>query len=568
MKSSSKYLLAILAAAAILRVINLGSGDLVGNDEVLYAFRSVGITDFVNSPAQTTPPVWFDGHVPGWAGLSMHDHPLLVFIVQHIFMGIFGENNFGFRFPSAVFGVLSVYLVYLISKKLFSERAGLISAALMALTVNNVYISRLGLQESYLIFFILLTSWLFLNALERPKYFLWTGAAFGFTLLTKYNGAVVAPVILTYLLLFRRDVFRQKYFWLGGLLAACIASPILIYNIGMYRATGHFDFQISYLLGQHPAIWQSAPGKEVVGSFGDRLRAFIPNLIASNSPLLMLLFALTIPFFIREIARNRAALRRKAFLDISFVWIILLLLFIGPTFRFLTLLTPFIVMKVGLFLDDAFPKRRHLLAAFLAAFLIFECLYSLNSVVTNYPAGPEGWAFSHLRYENFHWGYNELEDYFSKELAGKYPLLTFDLQYQFLEKQKEAGVAAAKAAGATPYPALLVYDENIHSGPQLWTFDRRQIYHGWPVMTAGDYLKLISEKGPRALENSGIQVIYFAFPTDAVALKATGQLTSHGKTLEPLVASQKDAFFIPVKNGLGQDAFHIYRLSFIRLVDN
>ena len=82
--------MAILIAAAILRLFNLFAGDPI-NDEVFMSFRGLGLMDFDEADVQTTPWEWFDPSIPWWAKISMHDHPLLAPLTQKISMSIFGE---------------------------------------------------------------------------------------------------------------------------------------------------------------------------------------------------------------------------------------------------------------------------------------------------------------------------------------------------------------------------------------------------------------------------------------------------------------------------------------------
>ena len=150
MVTNKRLLFLILFLAAFLRLYGLARGDTMG-DEVLYSFRAIGPMDFDVAAKQTTPWEWFDklttsgltqteSGIPFWAKLSWHDHPPLVFWIQHIFIKLIGENNFAFRLPSAILGILSVLLIYLIGKRLYSEKVGLISALLMAVTVNSIFI--------------------------------------------------------------------------------------------------------------------------------------------------------------------------------------------------------------------------------------------------------------------------------------------------------------------------------------------------------------------------------------------------------------------------------------------
>ena len=90
----------ILLLAAGLRLYQLDRADVI-TDEALIAFRSLGYVDFFASPDQTTPWEWFSD-VPAWARLSFHDHPPLVFLVQHGSFLLFGENELGLRLPFAL----------------------------------------------------------------------------------------------------------------------------------------------------------------------------------------------------------------------------------------------------------------------------------------------------------------------------------------------------------------------------------------------------------------------------------------------------------------------------------
>ena len=155
-KIKKEYLiLIILIVSTFLNLWGISRGDPI-NDEVLTGFRAIKLVDFDEAAQQTTPWEWMDGHIPWWAHLSFHDHPPLVFWIEHFSISLFGENNFAMRLPSALLGITSVYLLYLLIRRLYSRRAGLMGAALYGVTLNHLYISRVGMQEAYVIFFILL----------------------------------------------------------------------------------------------------------------------------------------------------------------------------------------------------------------------------------------------------------------------------------------------------------------------------------------------------------------------------------------------------------------------------
>ena len=557
-KKSKNWLMAILIAAAILRLFNLFAGDPI-NDEVFMSFRGLGLMDFDEADVQTTPWEWFDPSIPWWAKISMHDHPLLAPLTQKISMSIFGESNFGFRLPSALLGIASVYLVYLFGRRLFSENAGLISAALLAVTLNSVYISRVGMQEAYVIFFLLLSSYLFLKSLQEDKYLLWTGVALGLGLLAKYNVFILVPFFLTYLLFFKREYFGNKKLWFGALFSVLIFSPVIVYNLMLYRAVGHFDFQFSYIFGQNPEVWQVAPGKEI-GGLMDRVKNFIPRLIATNSWVFLLLIAASILGFFAALFRNfKEILRKYGYLSLIIGYLLLLLLLIGPSYRFLTMLTPFLALGIGGFLSGlnshylkkfalfALPAGRQglLLYLVIVPILIFEIFYSWNNQIAYYPIGPTPWLSSKVRFENYNWGYNQLGEWLNRELKDKIPALTFDPQYQFLEKLRDQTIEDGLARGLEPYPALLVYDGNFDKAAKLWVLDRLHIYHAWPIISLKTYYEYLLERGFDYYDRSGFAEKYFIFQTNIVPSSEARQLMQGA--------------FIGIKNLRGEEAFQIYR---------
>jgi dolichyl-phosphate-mannose--protein O-mannosyl transferase len=105
---------------------------------------------------------------------------------------LFGNNEFGWRSSSALFGSASVLLIYLIAKRLFkSEFLALSAALLMAVDGLSLVMSRVALLDIFLMFFILLTFYFLL----KENYWL-SGMAIGLGLSTKWSAAFLIPVLL------------------------------------------------------------------------------------------------------------------------------------------------------------------------------------------------------------------------------------------------------------------------------------------------------------------------------------------------------------------------------------
>ncbi len=533
-------LIAILVIGAVLRLLFISAGDPI-NDEASSAFRSIGLLDFDLAEFQTTPLEWFDPEIPRWTSLSFHDHPPLVFWIEHVAMGLFGETRFGFRIGAALFGIATIWLVYKIGARLYGNRAGLIAGALYAVTVNAVHYARVGMQESFVIFFILLTIYLTLQGKHAGSRYVWAGVVFGLALLTKYTAIFLVPALALHVFFEDRRAFKQKYLWMGVMSALLVFTPVILYNLFLYRARGHFDFQLSYLFGQNPSEWQVAPGKEI-GTLGERIGNFLPRLLSSSSWLLLAAVASAALAFLLKFAKKPlAASQKHRALLLFFIFGFLLILVVGPAYRFLALLTPFFVIAVAAFFNALYEKfrgRGALVSMLLSCILVFEVFYTVNNEIVAYARGPSIWLASPLKHENERWGYSKLDDYLSRELSGRYPGIVFAKKYAFLEDVQNESIAEAKRHREAPYRALFVYDRDIFNMAQLWVFDRRFMYEGWPFIRTEQYYEMIADSGANVFKDAGFEELYFITPTPEMKLRRMTPISTLARTLETELASQ------------------------------
>lgn len=517
MSKNNKILILILLAAGFLRLWGLGSGELVF-DEGLYSFRSIGWLDYLESPFQTTPVQWLaDGTIPsansgqasslpGWLKLSFHDHPPLFFLTQHIFFSIFGDSLFVSRLPSALFGTGFIYLIYLISKKLFKkESAGLISAFVAALSFAHVSLSRLAMMESVLFFFILLNLYCFLKLLEHRKHWPLFGLTLGLALLTKYIAVFLIPTYLVFLLIHRRDVFKDSKIYLALILALIIFSPVIAYNIYSYKTFGHFDLQLAYLLKQKTP-WDLA---EISGKTLDPFSKIAENLPAVFSPPLLILFVIGLALSLYQ----QELRKRLSLILISFLFISLLLIFTGSAIRFVSLyVIPLAFFSSALILS------------------LIEKKYKTLAIIVLFIAAAGEIYF--LAFSKPDYGVAKLDKYFDSifkdgrsEAVPKHPNLYLD---------KITQEYAAKRPIILE-PTGLIYDDNIALGPILWLFSRRQYYHGIPVMTADNFENIIEHGDPARFKNF---TLYF--------IKA--ELYAPLKPIRPTAAADKIEKFLLAKN--------------------
>jgi mannosyltransferase len=96
------------------------------------------------------------------------DQPLGYYLPFHLWENIFGTAEVNTRFFSALAGIGSIVLIYLIGRELFGNAVGLISALLMAISGFQIYYSQ---EARYYSFFELMTllSFLFFILALRSK---------------------------------------------------------------------------------------------------------------------------------------------------------------------------------------------------------------------------------------------------------------------------------------------------------------------------------------------------------------------------------------------------------------
>lgn len=100
---------------------------------------------------------------------------------------LFGTTDFGVRVTPAFIGVLAVYLIYLLTKKLFSNETQAIAAALlMAISPWAVHFSRVSFEAGLAMVLMMTSVYFLLGANTRPKQ-LWLSMLFAVLAAYTYN---------------------------------------------------------------------------------------------------------------------------------------------------------------------------------------------------------------------------------------------------------------------------------------------------------------------------------------------------------------------------------------------
>ncbi len=162
---------------------------------------------------------------------------------------VFGLNEFATRLPAAVIGISAVFITYLLAKKIFDKKTGLVAALLLAISPWHITASRHAFESHFLTFFIPLSTYFFLKSFENRKYFFFSIVSFGFCLYVYRSAWVFIPIFLTFLILVHKNNIKdfKKLFLKSIIILILLAAP-LISTITSFSGQSRF-LQESFVTG-------------------------------------------------------------------------------------------------------------------------------------------------------------------------------------------------------------------------------------------------------------------------------------------------------------------------------
>ena len=156
--------------------------------------------------------------------------PVFLYWVQRLSFEAFGVSEWSARLPAVLFGLGSVLLTYELGRRMFDAATGLLAGIVLASAIQFCALSQAATPDAPLIFFTVLTFYLFWVGHEAGGRGWWvpTAAAAGLGALTKGPVAVGLPglVVIIYFLWNRewRRILDRRLVW-GALAFLAVAGP-------------------------------------------------------------------------------------------------------------------------------------------------------------------------------------------------------------------------------------------------------------------------------------------------------------------------------------------------------
>jgi 4-amino-4-deoxy-L-arabinose transferase-like glycosyltransferase len=218
-------LLAILLLASCLRLIGLGHTPA----SLYWEETALG----------------YDAYSIWQTGKDYHGHPWPLiafesfgdykasgyFYVAAPFVGILGLTDWSIRLPSALAGIITVWLVYLIAGHLFGKkRIALLAALTLAIMPWHIQFSRAAFEVNLAVMWMTLGVYLMMLSVKRAWWIMPAGITFVVSVYTYQSARVLAPLLALLTLLWTQEkrLLKSGWTWLTVIICIGLMMPLLI----------------------------------------------------------------------------------------------------------------------------------------------------------------------------------------------------------------------------------------------------------------------------------------------------------------------------------------------------
>jgi len=202
----------------------------LNQDEAAIGYDSYAHLNFKIDRNGYHNPIIFISYGPGQYSLSIY--------LSMFFIKLFGLNPFSVRFTNFFFGIISIMIFYLLTKKIFNKDFAILALFLIVINPWHFMMTRWGLDGNLFPLVFIIGFYLLILSIKKHYCFLPACFIFGICLYSYGTTYFFIPVffflIVSYLIINKTLSF--PYLIAGICLFFIIAFPIIIYLI-----INHFD---------------------------------------------------------------------------------------------------------------------------------------------------------------------------------------------------------------------------------------------------------------------------------------------------------------------------------------
>ncbi len=275
---------AILVLAIILRFWQLGVVPVSPDwDEVALGYNAYSILHTARDEYGVYLPVVMR---------SFDDYkPALYSYIAIPSIAVFGLNVWSVRFPSAVFGVLTILALYFLVKELFKKDSlALLSSFLLTLSPWHIQFSRIAFESNVGLGLNVFGALFFVRSFKKPWFLFPSIISFVASAYVYQSEKVFSPLLLFALvIIFRKELLKlpKRYLYATFLIGFILSLPmmwfILTNKYALERAQGVSIFSGQNLLNQDAArLLTDQRNHDYLGLFIDNRRFVYAKEIVGN----------------------------------------------------------------------------------------------------------------------------------------------------------------------------------------------------------------------------------------------------------------------------------------------
>jgi 4-amino-4-deoxy-L-arabinose transferase-like glycosyltransferase len=209
---------------------------------------------------------------------------------------IFGLNTFAVRFPSVVFGTLSVIAVFFLIRELFAnykykDYLSLLTSLFLAISPWSIQFSRIGFESNVGTAFNIFTALFFLKGLRKPWLLCIAAICAGLAIYTYQSEKVFTPLlVLALALIFRSKLFviNKKYIISAVFVGVLVVVPMFLQIVtdksSLQRLTGTsiFAAQTQLLKDDTQKLIRDKANNDILGTVLDNRRVVYAKTMISG----------------------------------------------------------------------------------------------------------------------------------------------------------------------------------------------------------------------------------------------------------------------------------------------
>ena len=181
--------------------------------------------------------------------------PIYIYLITPL-IPIFGLTAFTVRFPSFIFSIFSIPLIYLLIRQISSSKTvkniSLLTMLLLAISPWHILFGRTNFECNVALFFFLLGLCLFYQGLKKPLLLIFSAVAFALAIPSYHSQRIIIPLMLIILFFkYRQTLLSRTYrkFLVAGLF---IGFLILLPTLTVVNTPGFLARAAGLNIFSHP----------------------------------------------------------------------------------------------------------------------------------------------------------------------------------------------------------------------------------------------------------------------------------------------------------------------------